>query len=138
MERRAARYSSGARVADDEVRWVEVGGEKAMVSPRGWFVIGGVEQRPEDFDRYVARRFEEAGISFEEAWRAALEYLRRFPLAVLRDPRRFYREVYEPVRDRFVEKVLRKRRGETGGERGGGAASSLDRWLGGGSSRPRG
>jgi len=132
LERQARRYSSGTRIAEDEVKWVEVAGEKAMVSPRGWFVIGGVEQRPEDFDRYVARRFEEAGISFKEAWEAALEYLRRFPRSVLRDPQRFYKEVYEPVRDRFVEKVLRRAAGgaaaEKQGPRGGGLAS-LDKWL---------
>ncbi len=131
IERRAARYSSGARVREEEARWVEVGGEKAMVSPRGWFVIGGVEQRPEDFDRYVARRFEEAGISFKEAWEAALEYLRRFPPSVLRDPRRFYKEVYEPVRDRFVDRVLKRFRssGETGEKATEKTEGGLDRWL---------
>jgi hypothetical protein len=118
------RYSSGARVSEDELRWDELGGEKAQVSPRGWYVIGGVEQKPEDFDRHVARKFEEAGIPFEEAWKAALEYLKRFPRSVLRDPQRFYKEVYEPVRDSFVEKVLKK----SGG--GGGAKPvGLDRWL---------
>ncbi len=128
LRREALRYStSKSTVGEGEVRWVEVGGEKAQVSPRGWFVMGGVEQRPEDFDRYVARRFEEAGISFEEAWRAALEYLKRFPPSVLRDPRRFYKEVYEPVRDRFVEKVLRRKRGSARG-------AGLDRWLSGASS----
>ncbi len=128
LRREALRYSTLKRiVGEGEVRWVEVGGEKAQVSPRGWFVMGGVEQRPEDFDRYVARRFEEAGISFEEAWRAALEYLKRFPPSVLRDPRRFYKEVYEPVRDRFVEKVLRKKRSVSRG-------AGLDRWLSGASS----
>ena len=123
LRAQARRLSSGSEVREEETRWVEVGGEKAMVSPRGWFVIGGVEQRPEDFDRQVARRFEEAGISFREAWEAALEYLRRFPRRVLEDPRLFYKEVYEPVRDRFVEKVLRRRRG------GGEETQGLDRWL---------
>ena len=122
LRAQARRLSSGSEVGEEETRWVEVGGEKAMVSPRGWFVIGGVEQRPEDFDRQVARRFEEAGISFREAWEAALEYLRRFPRRVLEDPRLFYKEVYEPVRDRFVEKVLRRRRG-------GEETQGLDRWL---------
>ncbi len=79
--------------------------EEAPVSPDGWFVMGGIEQRPEDFDRHVARRFEEAGIPFEEAWRAAVEYVSRFPPSVLRDPRLFYERVYLPVRDNF-ERVL--------------------------------
>ena len=79
--------------------------EEAPVSPDGWYVMGGIEQRPEDFDRHVARRFEEAGIPFEEAWRAAVEYVSRFPPSVLRDPRLFYERVYLPVRDNF-ERVL--------------------------------
>ncbi len=102
-----------------EGEWRIVAGEKVQVSRDGWFVMGGVEQRPEDFDRQVARRFEEAGIPFEEAWRAALEYVKRFPRSVLTDPQRFYKEVYEPVRDRFVERVLRR----SGGE------ATLDKWL---------
>jgi hypothetical protein len=126
----ARRYSSGARVPDEELRWDELGGEKAQVSPRGWYVIGGVEQKPEDFDRHVARKFEEAGIPFEEAWKAALEYLKKFPRNVLRDPQRFYKEVYEPVRDSFVEKVLKK-----AGEAREARTIGLDRWLKGGASR---
>ena len=86
--------------------FVEVLGEKVRVSPRGFYVMGGIEQRPEDFDRNVARKFEEAGIRFEEAWKAALDYVSRFPANVLRDPQRFFKEVYEPVRDRFVEDVV--------------------------------
>ena len=105
-----------------EARWVTVGGEKAQVSPNGWFMMGGVEQRPEDFDRYVARRFEEAGIDFKEAWKAALEYLKKFPKTVLTDPQRFYKEVYEPVRDRFVERVLRRKPEKK--------TMGLDKWLG--------
>ncbi len=120
----ARRYSSGRLIGKDEAKWVEIGGEKVMISPRGYFVIGGVEQTPEDFDKYVARKIEEAGIDFEEAWKAAIEYLKRFPRNVLRDPQRFYHEVYEPVRDRFVEKVLHRRQQRR--ERG------LDVWLRGG------
>ncbi len=105
-----------------ELKRVEEVGEKLQVSPRGYFVMGGIEQRPEDFDRYVLRRFEEAGIKAEEAWRAALEYVKRFPRTVLRDPQLFYKEVYGPVRDRFVDKVLKRRRGGNEG---------IMKWLGG-------
>ena len=83
--------------------------EQAPMSEDGWFVMGNVEQRPEDFDRNVASKFEAAGIPFEEAWRAAVEYVSRFPRSVLRDPQKFYKLVYEPVRDSFVEKVLEAR-----------------------------
>ena len=119
----AKRYSTrAATVPGDELQWEEVGGEKAQVSPRGWYVIGGVEQRPEDFDRHVARKFEEAGISFQDAWQAALEYLKQFPRNILRDPQRFYKEVYEPVRDRFIERVLRRTKEKP-------KTTGLDRWL---------
>jgi len=120
--------------------------DEVPVSESGWFAMGGVEQTPEDFDRNVARRFEEAGIPFEEAWRAALEYVSRFPRSVLRDPQRFYKRVYEPVRDSFVETVVlggrprareawehdaSGRRAPGGGKRGEGGARrrSLLDWL---------
>ncbi len=68
----------------------------------GWFAIGGQVQRPEDFMRQVARRFEEAGIPFELAWEKALEYVSKFPEHVLKDPNLFFKYVYEPVRDDFL------------------------------------
>jgi len=108
VARKARSYTVRLReVGEDEVEWLEVGGEKAMVSKNGWFVIGGVEQHPEDFDHYVAKKFEEAGIDFKEAWEKALEYVRRFPRGVLLNPREFYEQVYEPVRDNFTSKILK-------------------------------
>lgn len=104
------------------IKMVEEIGEKTQIGPSGFFVIGGVEQRPEDFDIHVARKFEEAGIPFQEAWKAALEYVSKFPRTVLKDPQLFYKEVYEPVRDSFVEKVLHRK---SGGEK----ISGLDKWL---------
>jgi hypothetical protein len=68
----------------------------------GWFMIGNQVQTPEDFMRQVARRFEEAGIPFEVAWRKALEYVSKFPEHVLKDPNMFFKYVYEPVRDNFL------------------------------------
>ncbi len=123
---------------------VEVLGEKVKVGPRGWYSMGGVEQTPEDFERNVARKFEEAGVPFEEAWRAALDYVASFPERVLKDPQRFFKEVYEPVRDVFVEKIVmgewRPRRrltaerppqpGGAGEERRRRRPVGLDRWLG--------
>jgi hypothetical protein len=102
--------SIGKKIGKEEmpskVEWAEVVGEKVKVSKNGWFVMGDVEQRPEDFDKNVIRRFEEVGINFERAWRAALDYVSRFPRSVLENPQRFFKEVYEPVRDNFVDKVL--------------------------------
>ncbi len=141
---RAARSASERREQGEQL--VEVLGERVKVGPRGWYSMGGVEQTPEDFDRNVARKFEEAGVPFEEAWKAALDYVASFPERVLRDPQRFYKEVYEPVRDVFVEKLVmgewRPRRrpsaiGGSGGEtpRTRGLAArrrpvGLDKWLG--------
>ena len=112
----------GRKLASSEtIKWTETLGEKVQISDRGYYVMGGIEQRPEDFDRQVARRFEEAGIKFEEAWKAALDYVSRFPKSVLKNPQEFYKNVYEPVRDRFIEKVLKKRSKRN--------THSLDRWL---------
>ncbi len=120
----AKRTVYGRRLGGVEsVKWVSVAGEKVPASDRGYFVMGGVEQRPEDFDRQVARRFEEAGIRFDVAWRAALDYVSRFPRSVLMDPQEFYKLVYEPVRDSFIDKVIRKRGGKKN-------LKSLDQWLG--------
>ncbi|MCD6301064.1 MAG: hypothetical protein J7L82_03225 [Staphylothermus sp.] len=110
----------GSRVSGP-TRWVEVAGEKVQMNDKGYYVMGGIEQRPEDYDRYVAKKFEEAGIKYEEAWRKALEYIRKFPKTILLDPQKFYKEVYEPARDRFVEKILN---GETTKKK-----RSLDEWF---------
>jgi DNA primase catalytic subunit len=76
--------------------------DKAPVSESGWFEIGGQQQKPEDFMRQVARRFEESGISFELAWEKAISYVSKFPEHVLKDPNLFFKYVYEPVRDDFL------------------------------------
>ncbi len=81
-------------------RLIEAAGEEAFVSPTGYFTMGGQEQRPEDYDRQIAERIN-AVIPYEKAWKAALNYLRKFPRNVLTDPRKFYEKVYKPVRDNF-------------------------------------
>ncbi len=97
-------------VVDEEgKRWAILfdGNEAVPVGPHGWFAMGDREQRPEDFDRQVARSFEAIGVPFRIAWEAALEYVKRFPPEVLKNPSRFYRYVYEPVRDSFIESVVK-------------------------------
>jgi len=123
IRQKARSYSVKLREVDSgDVEWEEVGGEKAMVSRNGWYVIGGVEQHPEDFDYHIARKFEEAGIDFKLAWEKALEYVKRFPRGILLNPQEFYKQVYEPVRDAFVSKVLKY-----GTEKSGG--TDLTKWL---------
>jgi hypothetical protein len=85
----------------------EVLGEGAFVSPRGYFIIGDKEQLPEDYDRNITSKVEGV-IPYELAWEAALKYLSRFPRQVLEDPVKFYEKVYEPVRDHFIELVVKE------------------------------
>ncbi|MEM2185965.1 MAG: hypothetical protein QXT37_03295 [Thermofilaceae archaeon] len=112
---RPRRTPAGER---EDVERVSALGEEAYVTREGWFAMGGAPQRPEDYDRQVARAIESV-IPYEEAWRRALEYVGSFPRNVLEDPQEFYSRVYEPVRDEFIEKVLRRR--QTG--------STLDAFL---------
>jgi len=79
--------------------------DEVPVSPRGWFEMDGKEQLPSDFDRQVGLKIE-ACIPMVVAWRRALAYVRRFPPEVLRDPNKFFKYVYEPVRDSFLERVV--------------------------------
>ncbi len=89
-----------------------VGDEVAFLSKRGWFMIGDKEQLPEDFDRQVKEKIEKV-IPFEEAWKAALEYLKKFPKEILLDQQEFFERVYKPVRDNFerIVEEYKKRRG---------------------------
>ena len=90
---------------DKPWRLEKVLGEEVPVSPRGWYMIGDKEQLPEDYDREIASKINSV-IPYQEAWEKALEYLKQFPENVLRDPQKFYKQVYEPVRDKFIEKVV--------------------------------
>ena len=82
-----------------------VGNEGAFVSEKGWFIIGDKEQLPEDFDREIADKIDSV-MPFEEAWKAAIEYLRKFPEKTLLDQRKFFEEAYKKVRDNFIEEVV--------------------------------
>lgn len=90
---------------------VQIGDEGAYVSGRGWFMIGDTEQTPQDYDRQIAHHIASVA-SYEEVWKAALNYLKAFPRVVLQDQQRFFNEAYKPVRDNFLEAVRRERRGK--------------------------
>ena len=97
---------TGAVVGEGERKLVKaLGDEEAYVSSRGYFVMGDREQTPEDYDRYVAQKID-AVVPYEVAWEAALKYVSKFPKHVLLDQQKFYKLVYEPVRDRFIEEVV--------------------------------
>ncbi len=99
--------------SEEELRRIErltpLGPLKDKAPRRGkWFEMGGQVQRPEDFFRQVARKFEYSGMPFEVAWDRAFEYVSLFPEHVLRDPNAFFKYVYEPVRDDFLLVYSRK------------------------------
>ena len=87
-----------------------LGNENAYVNEEGFFVIGNEVQRPEDYDREIVRRIEDF-VPYEEAWNAAINYLKSFPKDVLMDQRKFYEKVYLPVRDRFADVIRRSKGG---------------------------
>jgi len=86
--------------------YVLVLGECIKQSPRGVYEIGGVEQTPADYDQQVTHKIRRVADP-ERVWRAALEYVSKFPDWVLKNPQHFYKYVYEPVRDTFFAKILR-------------------------------
>ncbi|RLG84316.1 MAG: hypothetical protein DRO40_01750 [Thermoprotei archaeon] len=87
--------------------FVEVAGECVQTSPRGYFMIGDQEQTPIDFDQQVMKK-----ISFvidpDKVWRIVLDYVKEFPEYVLKDPQKFFKYVYEPIRDEFFKQVIEK------------------------------
>lgn len=89
-------------------RQVTVLGEPVTISPRGWYSMGGEEHLPRHYDENIAKKIEMI-IPYEIAWKAALEYLRKFPREVLENQQKFFRIVYQPVRDSFIEDVLLNR-----------------------------
>ncbi|MDK2464912.1 MAG: hypothetical protein QI223_09110, partial [Candidatus Korarchaeota archaeon] len=87
-------------------RFESVGDEVAYLSDDGYFEIGDQVQRPEDYDRQIASKIGQA-VPYEEAWRAALNYLSTFPREVLLSQREFFEKAYKPVRDHFHEVLER-------------------------------
>ena len=88
----------------------QVCGEEVFVTDSGWFTMGGVVQTPKDYDRQIALNISSV-IPYEEAWKAAIEYLKSFPQSYLQDQQKFFNEVYKPVRDSFIDVVVKKKRG---------------------------
>ncbi len=88
-------------------RFIDFYGEKVLVSQSGWFIMGDKEQLPEDFDRQIKSKLEIIA-PWERIWKAAIEYVSKFPQHILKDPQKFYEHVYLPIRDSFVEKVLKR------------------------------
>ena len=108
-----AKKSGIASSSGKEIKFEYLGNEQAPVSPNGFFMMGEQEQRPEDFDKEIADKIEQA-IPFKVAWEAALKYVSKFPKRVLLDQQEFFKKVYDPVKDDFIDRVvLGKKEGKT-------------------------
>jgi len=81
----------------DEMAFNEPGSSKGS----SIFSIGEEAQREEDFKRQIETRFQG---SFEEAWKEALEYVRRFDRETIESRSRFFSDVYRPRRDELAKK----------------------------------
>jgi len=94
-----------AKVSLGRAELIRIGDEAAFMTKDGWFTIGDEVQRPEDYDRQIARPIESV-VRYEKAWQTAIEYLKCFSKETLLDQQRFFKEAYEPIRDKFLELVL--------------------------------
>lgn len=111
MEELRRKTIRGEKIAECPQGYVKVLGECIAIGPRGYYMIGDQEQLPIDFDKQVNKKIKLV-IDPETAWETALEYVSKFPRSILEDPRKFYKFVYEPVRDTFIKDLLVKKRVE--------------------------
>jgi len=93
-------------IKPEELPHEMLGDEMAFMSDDGWFMIGDQVQRPVDYDRQVEKKIEFI-VPYELAWEAALKYLKKFPRETLERQQEFFKEVYEPVRDNFIELIIK-------------------------------
>ncbi|BFI76758.1 hypothetical protein [Sulfurisphaera ohwakuensis] len=97
--------------AKSDRKLVNVAGEEVYQDVEtGYFVIGDKPQKPEDYDKEIRDKIDHI-IPYEEAWKASVDYVSSFSRQTLINQREFYEKVYLPVRDAFVEKVVKRKRG---------------------------
>lgn len=65
------------------------------------FIIGGKPQTPADYRKQIKSKF---GNLYEKVWQDALEIIGEHPEETLLSQRKFYNQVYKPIRDILVEK----------------------------------
>ncbi len=85
--------------------YVEELGECVKKSERGFYTMNDVEQTPYDYNQQIVNKINRL-INYDKIWSIALDYLSKFPEWVLKDPVKFYKYVYEPVRDVFFQRIL--------------------------------
>ena len=73
----------------------------AKVGATTRFTIGGEVHTEEDYERQIVSRF---GGKYRDAWREAVEIVKRHPKTVLLSQNEFFQQVYKPVRDELSEK----------------------------------
>ena len=69
-----------------------------------YFTIGGKIQTEKDFQKQIESRFYPI---FHKVWEEALQIIGEHPIETLISQRKFYKEVYEPLRDILAEKWSR-------------------------------
>ncbi|MFW9831763.1 MAG: hypothetical protein ACFFD8_08310 [Candidatus Thorarchaeota archaeon] len=82
-----------------------LGNEGAFRAPQKdealYFTIGGKVQTEEEFFQQIESRF---GLTFEQAWEEALQYVQGFDKEVLLSQSSFFNNVYKPKRDELASK----------------------------------
>lgn len=81
-----------------------LGDEAAFITELGgriYFIIGGKPQTEKDFERQIESRF---GKLFPKIWEEAINIVKEFDPEILLSQKRFFNEVYKPLRDELAEK----------------------------------
>jgi hypothetical protein len=74
---------------------------KKKLERRTYFTIGGEIQTEAEFERQIEARF---GGRYRDAWKEAVELMKKFQKETLLSQRDFYELVYKPVRDELASK----------------------------------
>jgi hypothetical protein len=102
-ERRIYLEFLGKEVQEKGKKLERVAGEDVFVDEKtGLYIIGEKPQTPEDYRKEIKEKIDGI-IPYEKAWEVAIKYVSSFPQNVLENQQKFFKEVYLPVRDKFLE-----------------------------------
>jgi hypothetical protein len=94
---------------DKAIELIKVGNEEALYNKKtGYFHIGDKDQTPEDYDKEIKDKINII-VDYNIAWNFAIEYIKKFPKEVLLDQQEFYKKIYESIRDKFFEELLKNK-----------------------------
>ena len=92
-----------------EIELIKFGNEEAPYNKNtGYFHIGDKDQTPEDYDKEIKDKINSI-VDYNIAWNFTIEYIRKFPKEVLLDQKEFYKNIYESIRDKFFEELLKNK-----------------------------